>query len=590
MQRMRIALTLGLVLSVPLHAAVAAEDILLKTALDARAGSVERARAFADLRAVATEKSISALAALLNDRAWSHPARSVLEALPGPAADRALLQALDAVSDETLRAGVVNSLGHRRCTEAAAPIAKLLGAGSSVMTEAALNALGEIASSRALEALLAYQPTAASTTSWADALVRAADSLQRRDRSNAFKAYQLVVSRGPDAQVVAATVGLAHLAEDPVWSVVDALSSKRRPRQLAALALLRAGEFGPALTEAVGRSFGTLAPPLQMQVLSVLQDRGDRAAVSTARTGIRSSDTTVRAAAAKLLAVFGEESDAAGLVPMMTGEDDLAAAARLALSRLPGDHPTRLLLDAFHGTGAVRAAALEVLVARGYRALVPELVRPELYADEDFSGPAANALATLGTGRDFRAALELYRQFPPARRPLLDAALRRLATKDSDAATATAAVVAALEKLPASESGSLYVLLAAIGGDAAFDALSAAAKSAAVEQRKAALRAFGNWRDTQPTTFLLERARDDVDAAVRSSAVRAATNLYSKSAFGGAGAGPVAALVPGTIEGLKKTWPLATNRMDRNAILVALRGLKDPNAKALADEWEAVMK
>src|SRR5688572_28759086 len=93
------------------RAAVASEAALLKIALDPQAGVVERTRAFADLQAVATEGSLPAIAALLNDPAWAYPARAVLEAVPGAGADRALLRALESAEVPALRAGLVNSLG-----------------------------------------------------------------------------------------------------------------------------------------------------------------------------------------------------------------------------------------------------------------------------------------------------------------------------------------------------------------------------------------------------------------------------------------------------------------------------------------------
>ncbi len=80
-------------------------------------------------------------------------------------------------------------------------------------------------------------------------------------------------------------------------------------------------------------------------------------------------------------------------------------------------------------------------------------------------------------------------------------------------------------------------------------------------------------------------ARDDPDAVVRGVAVRSAAAVFGRSALSESNT-PVAAAVPAAIAGLTKTWELAERADGQNAVLVALRGLKDPRAAAAAQELE----
>ena len=573
------------VLALPVRAAVASEEALLKIALDPQRGVVERTRAFTDLRAVAKADSIPALAALLADSTWSYAARSVLEPMPGREADEALLGALHTVDNAALRAGVIDSLGRRRCAGAVAAVAKLLGSSDAVLTEAALNALGDIATLAAADALAAFTPSAAHRVTWADALLRAADALGSSHRTQAFDLYRVVAASDIAPQALAAKIALARTSGQPVAALITALQSADATLRQAALAAIRGGEFGARLAADLFPIFATFPTDTQVQLLAVLQDRHDRAAAPLARAALPSADARVRTAAARLLSVVGDSSDALALVRLMTGREEPARSARLALARIPGEDTTALLLERFHAGADDRAAALEVLAARGHRPLVAELLQPELYADTAFGRLAANALLTLGTGADLGRVLDLYVTLPPERRPVIDPALRRIAAKHPSPGAAATALIAAAGKLPVAEAGMLFAIMGGLGGDESFAAILEMLKSSAPETRLMAVRTLGGWPDPLPGPTLLALARDDADVNIRAAAVQAATTLFRKNAANPDGtAAPER--VPSAIQGLRQTWAVAAEPSAKSAIVATLRGLKDTRAVAAADELE----
>jgi HEAT repeat protein len=572
-------------LFVLLHAMAATESALLETALDPQAGVVERTRAFTDLRAVATDASVDRLAALLGDRRWSYAARSVLEVMPGPKADRALLAALESPSDPALAAGLVNSLGRRRSESAIPIIAPLMASSEPALADAAVNALGNIGSARAADALTGFQPAAAVRAVWADAVLRAAEALRSSDRARSTDLYRIVVKSGSPAQSAVAAIALARASEDPLPMITTGLKSPDAAQRRAVLASIRAGEFGPGLIEAVAQIFPALSTDVQVQVLSVLQDRGDREAAPLARAALAGSDITVRAAAARLLSVVGDGSDVPALIRLMTGSEEPAPSARLALTRVPGNEAAMLLLERYRGDSGDRAAALEVLVSRGYRALLPELLRPENFTDGAFGRSVANAIVTLGAAGDLERVLSLYCTVRPNDRAMLEPAVRRIAAKDPSADVAATHVIAAIGKLPIAERGSLIAVLAGIGGDRAFAFVAGMLESGSAETRRAALRTFGSWRDSRPSSTMFATARNDPDATVRSVALQSATALFRRSAMDPDG--PAAATRrSAAIAGLRQIWELAEQPEARNAVVVALRGLKDPKAIAVAEELE----
>lgn len=581
----RLLLITAVALALAGRAAVPSEQSLLKVALDPQAGVVERTRAFADLRAVATDAAIPSLAKLLNDPAWAYPARSVLEAMPGPAAERALLDALGVVNRPLQIAGVIHSLGNRRHAAAIPAIAKLLASRDATVVRAALGALGNIGTARAAEALAAFQPTDELRPAWSEAALVAADAVPLAERAKSLELYRVILKNGSSVEKGAATIGLARVAPQPVGIVIEALQSPEAPIRQAALALIRSGEFGPELVTATGRIFVQLSADVQTQVLAVLFDRADRAAAPIARTALAAPEEAVRMAAARLLSVIGDSSDAPALLAMMSGAGEDARAARLALSRIAGPEINALLIERFRRADADRPAALAVLVSRGHRPLVDDLLQPEIYADPVFGRLAANALQTLGTGADLRRVLQLHRQLASEQRPVLTGVARRLAEKHGSLDEAAALVAVAARELPVAEATPLLVILAGIGGDTAMTTLSDRLKSPSSEARQAALLALGNWRDLRPVSRVLDIARSDAEAEVRAAAIQSATALLKRNAMGGDKA-PAPQLVPAALEGFRQAWDLAEQPEARDAIVAALRGLKDTKATALAEMLE----
>jgi hypothetical protein len=145
---------------------------------------------------VGSPACVPALRDLLADRALSHLARQVLEAIPGPEASQALRESLGRVSGP-LMAGVVNSLGVRRDAVSVPELAGLIADHDESVAAAAVAALGLIGTALAAEALIQFQPqaTAPARLAWADAcLACAGQLLAGGHKAAAEKIYRLLGS------------------------------------------------------------------------------------------------------------------------------------------------------------------------------------------------------------------------------------------------------------------------------------------------------------------------------------------------------------------------------------------------------------
>jgi HEAT repeat protein len=110
------------------------------------------------LRIVGTVASVPAIAGLLADKDLSHMARYALESNPAPEAAAALRDSL-ARLEGPLKVGVLSSLGDRGDSESVKAIAVLLDSTDVNVAAAAANALGDIRTAEASQALASCRTT-----------------------------------------------------------------------------------------------------------------------------------------------------------------------------------------------------------------------------------------------------------------------------------------------------------------------------------------------------------------------------------------------------------------------------------------------
>jgi len=154
----------------PIEEAVIAtrDDLAARQELEARLAAVLRTEVSRDakdyvcrkLMQIGSAASVPALAALLPEPDLSHMARFALERIPAPEAAQALRDALPQLSG-ALKIGVISSLGARRDTASVPTLAALLADADATIVRSAADALGDIRTAKAAQALTAARPAGA---------------------------------------------------------------------------------------------------------------------------------------------------------------------------------------------------------------------------------------------------------------------------------------------------------------------------------------------------------------------------------------------------------------------------------------------
>ena len=518
-------LVVSLTLAVPAGAVEEQDSAALAAVLQSDALKAEKAITCKRLAVFGTEDAVPALAPLLKDAELASWARIALEAIPGPAADKALRDALKKV-DGRLLIGAVNSIGVRRDAQAVADLAELLRNGDPDVVSAAAAALGRIAGSEAtktLEAALATVPDGV-RSGVAEGCVYCAEQLLEDGKlKEAAELYDRVRQAKVSKQrIVEATRG-AILARQAggVPLLLEQLQSG--DKALLGIGLMTARELsGEGVTEALMAILPKVPTDRQGLMILALADRGDKAVLPAMLEAAKGGSEPVRVAALNVMKRLGDASCLPVLLEVAAESDeDVAQAAREALVALPGeDVDEKITARLGQAKGAVQIALIEAIGARRIPA-VPALLKA---ADDSDPGIRAAALTALGETVDLDHVSVLIERVvapqqpddqKPAARALLAACVRM---PDRDACAEK--LVAAMPKAAMAEKVALLETLGAMEGAAALKAIGATAKDGSPELQDVASQLLGKWMSVDAAPVLMDLAKSDIDNKYKVRALR----------------------------------------------------------------------
>jgi len=346
-----------------------------------------------------TKAAVPALAKLLSSRELNSWARIALEAIPDPAADEALRNAVGKLSGRLL-IGVINSIGVRRDPKAVPVLIPKLKDPDPEVAAAAAEALGRIGGDKAAEALLPMLASAPppARSSAAYGLVLCAEKLLEAGKADgAAKLYDAVRKAEVPKQRQREGIRGAILARGAagVPMLVEQLRSD--DKALFHLGLRVARELpGPEATQAIAAELAKAPARRQALLVLALADRRDPKAAAAVLAAAKSGPPSARLAAIAALERIGDAQCLPVLLDAATGSDQaLAKAANTTLARLSGkgvdaDIATRIP----KASGKLRALLLDLAARRRVKAALPAVVK--CAADPDAATRAA-AIAALGS-------------------------------------------------------------------------------------------------------------------------------------------------------------------------------------------------
>ncbi len=394
------------------------EGKLIEVLQKAETSDNDKVTACQNLGWCGSKAAIGPLSALLaNEKpVLRHAARYGLEMLPDPAVETAFCEAAGRLTGPAL-VGVLQSMGNRGNATSVAVLGKRMSDGDKDVAEAAVHALGKLATP---EAMAALKSGLGKTPCVAAAYLNGAGKVEGADPAKAA-AYYADIRNTQDN--VSPSTRLAALRGEVVTSGKEGIKLWQGAIESADAdtvdAALRAALDYPKSEEATVAFAAALAkvPAVQARLAAVLSQRGDKAAgpaLTALAKGDKAANPGCSLAAAAALAALNDPAAMPPLLALAKHQD--AAISDAAKNEIMGfagkaadDAVLTMMADADAPT---RLAGIDMAMRRRMAAAVPSLVKLTTDADPKILDAAVKGVGDLGTDKEIPALLAVIAKTP----------------------------------------------------------------------------------------------------------------------------------------------------------------------------------
>ena len=474
-----------------------------------------------------TAAAVPALAALLSDEKLASWARIGLEAIPDPAVDAALREALGKLQGKLL-IGVINSIGKRRDTKTVEWLSGKLKDADPALASAAAAALGRIGGEPAVQALeqALAGASAAMLPAICEGCLRCADRLigeGRHDRAAAIceRVRGVPTPRHIRMEATRSLIVARQAAGIPL--LIEQLKSD--DAGMVAVALGLAHELpGAELTKALVAEVNKLPPEKQVYVVEALGCRQDKAVVPTLLALTRNSPTNVCIAAIGALTRLVDASALPALVEIAVSPDsDLARAAQSAIVGFSaGDIDVTGAAMLASPDARVRAIGAKVVSRRLIISALPAVTKAALEdTDPAVRVASINALRELGKLPELSVLVDiLLKNKSAAEARAAQAALAAVCGRQTDKGACVEKLVAGFASAQPAQKGALLSILSSVGDAGSLQAVRAAMADASPEVQDVATRLLCDWSTAAAAPDLLTLAGHSPNATYKLLALR----------------------------------------------------------------------
>ena len=479
--------------------------------LRSNAADNEKAMTCKKLAVEGSGEAVQELASLLKDEKLASWARIALEAIPGKAADEALVKASYSLQGKLL-IGVINSIGVRRDAAAVDSLKiRLLDKDSDVASAAAV-ALGRIGNSNSalfLTELLGTAPANVRSAVAEGLVVCAARFHSEGKNADAIKIYDNVRTADvPKQRVLEATRG-AILARN-LDGIPLLLEQLRAPdKALFQIGLSTARELkGREVDQALAAELDKAAPERAALIIYAMADRGtvDMPAILKAA---KAGQPAVRLAAINALGMVGNASCVPVLLDIAgEAESELSKAAKSTLAEMTDAGVNQAIAERLpKADGKMVATLIEIVGLRRIES-TQELIKALSNPDK---GVRAAAFMALGnTVPPSQLNVLIAQVVSPKRAEDLEAAILSLKTaaiRMPDQEDCASKLSGASNAATASTKVALLEIIGAVGGKKALQTIEQAAKTDDAQLKDVSSKLLGEWMTIDAAPVLLNLAK-----------------------------------------------------------------------------------
>ena len=455
------------------------------------------------LGVIGGDDSVDAITKLLSDpdEHVAEAAVCALASIGNPKAAAALVNGLKTVNGKTARESIVESLGHLRCTNAIATLARLVMAEDSDIAHVATIALGRIGGDRVVLILLKLWDKK-HTDDIADAILIALDKSEVS--AGVFEqGCRTVYDKTDDTNHRLASARLNAVKKGDASLLLKALASEGalKTGALSALRELPRDKAGSIIRGLLNKS----DEKEKVLLLNMAADINPASCLDDARTAVQSERADVREAAYRIIGAGGDARDVDTLLKAAAGD----TGAVHALVKLSGDDVTEILIKKLAaGSPETQRHIIEIMTERGDEAFAVPLLKLVGGDNRPVSLMAIKSLKRVGDVNTARKLVELLNdeKLASSYRRAMEASLANILLRFSGKLDISGFMTANYRKSDNSAKASLLRVMGSLQDNSTLKLIAGAAQNSNAEIRTAAVRSLTRWRSEAAIEPLMQVA------------------------------------------------------------------------------------
>jgi HEAT repeat protein len=536
------------------------------------------------LHVIGTEQSLDVLAEMLKEEKTSDIARFALERMENDKAGMVLRDALKETEGKT-KIGIINSIGERRDTKAAADLGELIKSSDIAVAESAIAALGKIANPEAAEILAKAKADVDKKLyqNLLEAYLNCAADFAKQDRQAvAVEIYdELSKDDMPETIRIAALRAKVMLQQEKaIVDIVAAVEGDNEKLKIAAIGLLEEIN-NPQITQALVMQMPKLSVERQVQLLSLLAGKkGDKAAAEAVVKAVNNENSEISIAAYKTLGSIGNAGHVSILVKAAANsKGQLRDVIRESLYNLPGTEVDEKIVSMLEqSSDDLKIELIPALAERGTKGAVEIILENTGNKNKDIRLASIKALRIVADGNDLPAIINtLIKAEGESELKEFEKTAASVARKIDDRNSRAAAILAVLPSVENIETkAALLTILGKSGDENGFELLRQALEDKQEKIREAAVRGLSEWPDDKPLNDLLNTAQTTDNSLHKILAVRGLINMIGINESRDPNA---------TVDLYKKAMQLSDQAAEKKLVLSGLSKVEDITALDMAADY-----
>lgn len=482
------------------------------------------------LQRIGKDEAVPCLQAYLQDERLCDPTARALIKVNSPAANTALLNALQSAQG-SCRLSLVEALGDSRHKEAIAAITPLVSNEDQKLKKLVLYALANIAdpssetvlTKAAQESKFVYDNTntMAAYLLYIQRLAETGNQLQAEKLAqmllNTAKEEDQVHTRTAALKLLTATRG-----EKSMPLLLEAATDKN-PEYRAAALQFATSYITPAATNMWVAKLKKAQPEVQAEIITMLGKNGAETALPAVLKLLKHKNSQVKIAAIGAAGRLGQEKIIADLFgAMKKGNKEEIRAVKEALLIMKGNGIVTSIAAALPNMKAqAQAALLYVLGARAAHEKVNEVFSYTNSTDTTVRMAALKALAPIVVKENLPQLFSLLSEIPqPAEVHAVQQAIIEATRTSGEQSQQAGLILHQMEKLSADKKPLYFPVLASIGGKSALDAIAKAFATGDAATKTAAVGALSQWSDVTAANELYRIIQQPAESAYLDQALK----------------------------------------------------------------------